>query len=64
MESLVLRLAECDRCGARHRALEETGGRLRGRCLGCGETLPGPLDVERCVITVAGRGGQVIATAA
>jgi len=64
METFVLRLAECRRCGGRHRALEEAAGGLRGRCLGCGDTLAGPLDVERCTITVTGRGGQVIATAA
>ena len=41
-----LRLASCPRCQSRRRALVEVNGRLRGRCLACGEELGVPLAVE------------------
>jgi hypothetical protein len=41
-----LRLASCPRCFSRRRALVEVNGRLRGRCLACGEELIVPLAVE------------------
>ena len=41
-----LRLTGCPRCESRRRALVEVAGRLRGRCLACGEELTVPLSVE------------------
>jgi hypothetical protein len=45
-EGAFLRLASCPRCDSRRRALVEVNGRLRGRCLACGEELGVPLAVE------------------
>ena len=45
-EGAFLRLASCPRCQGRRRALIEVNGRLRGRCLACGEELGVPLAVE------------------
>lgn len=53
-----LRLSSCPRCDGRKRALVEVGGRLVGRCLGCGEELPGPLDTEwHSHLVLVGRAG-------
>ena len=46
-EGAFLRLASCPRCESRRRALVEVNGRLRGRCLACGEELGVPLAVEQ-----------------
>lgn len=46
-EGAFLRLASCPRCQSRRRALVEVNGRLRGRCLACGEELGVPLAVEQ-----------------
>ena len=45
-EGAFLRLVCCPRCRSRRRALIEVNGRLRGRCLACGEELGVPLAVE------------------
>jgi hypothetical protein len=45
-QGAFLRLASCPRCQSRRRALVEVNGRLRGRCLSCGEELGFPLAVE------------------
>lgn len=46
-DGAFLRLASCPRCQSRRRALVEVNGRLRGRCLACGEELGVPLAVEQ-----------------
>jgi hypothetical protein len=54
-----LRLSSCPRCDGRKRALVEIGGRLVGRCLGCGEELSVPLETEwHNHIVLVGRAGQ------
>ena len=45
-DSRYLRLSSCPCCAGRRRTLVEVGGRLVGRCLGCGEELSGPLETE------------------
>jgi hypothetical protein len=60
-----LRLSSCPRCAGRRRALVEVGGRLVGRCLGCGEELSLPLETEwqaRGQMVIVGRAGQGILT--
>ena len=57
-DSAFLRLASCPRCFSRRRALAEVNGRLRGRCLACGEELIVPLAVEsHRHVELAGRSG-------
>ena len=59
-----LRLTSCPRCSGRRRTLVEVGGRLVGRCLGCGEELSLPLETEwQSRIVIVGRAGQGILTA-
>lgn len=54
-----LRLTGCPRCDSRRRALVEVAGRLRGRCLACGEELSLPLAVEsQPRLELVGRAGQ------
>jgi hypothetical protein len=59
------RLTSCPRCSGRRRTLVEVGGRLVGRCLGCGEELSLPLETEwQSQVLIVGRAGQGILTAA
>jgi hypothetical protein len=58
------RLSSCPRCSGRRRTLVEVGGRLVGRCLGCGEELGLPLETEwQSHVLIVGRAGQGILTA-
>jgi hypothetical protein len=62
-DSRYLRLSSCPRCAGRRRTLVEVGGRLVGRCLGCGEELAGPLQTEwQSQILVVGRAMPVLHT--
>jgi hypothetical protein len=59
-----LRLSSCPHCSGRRRTLVEVGGRLLGRCLGCGEELNVPLETEwQSHVVIVGRAGQGIFTA-
>ncbi len=62
-DSRYLRLSSCPRCAGRRRALVEVGGRLVGRCLGCGDELSVPLETEyQSHIVIVGRAGQGVYT--
>jgi hypothetical protein len=57
------RLSSCPHCAGRRRTLVEVGGRLVGRCLGCGEELGLPLETEwQSHVVIVGRAGQGIFT--
>lgn len=63
-DTRYLRLSSCPRCSARRRTLVEVGGRLIGRCLGCGEELTVPLETEwQNHVVIVGRAGQGIFSA-
>jgi hypothetical protein len=55
-----LRLAACQHCGTRRRALVEQEGHLVGRCLACGEVVEAPLETVRETVFLVGRAGQRI----